>query len=89
MFIEFICYTCLVSIDDARGFTLNARDANTFYARIKSVDGPPEPRDPSLGKTFYSLRTPKSVFANMSPEQRRTFGEMTLHRGMRVRVDPE
>ncbi len=86
MFIEFICYTCLVSIDDARGFTLNARDANTFYARIKSVDGPPEPRDPSRGKTFYSLRTPRSVFANMSTEQIQTLGN---RRGLRVRVDPE
>ncbi len=56
---------------------------------VKSVDGPPEARNPAWGKIFYSLRTPKSVFANMSPEQRRTFGKMTLHRGMRVRVDPE
>ena len=86
MFIEFMCYTCLVSIDDARGFTLNARDANTFYARIKSVDGPPEPRDPSRGKTFYSLRTPRSVFANMSTEQIQTLGN---RRGLRIRVDPE
>ena len=86
MFIEFICYTCLVSIDDARGFTLNARDANTFYARIKSVNGPPEPRDPSRGKTFYSLRTPRSVFANMSTEQIQTLGN---RKGLRVRVDPE
>ena len=85
-FIETICYTCLTRIDDAKGFTIHA---NTLHAVVKSVDGPPEPRDPSLGKTFYSLRTPKSVFANMSPEQRRTFGEMTLYRGMRVRVDPE
>ena len=85
MFIEFICYTCLVSIDDARGFTLNAR-ANRLFASLKSVDGPPEPRDPSRGKTFYSLRTPKVVFANMSPEQDRAWGNT---RGMRIRVDPE
>ena len=86
MFLEFICYTCLVSNEDARGFTINAPNSNTLYAVVKSVDGPPEPRDPSLGKTFYSLRTPKSVFANMSPEQRQTWGN---RKGMRIRVDPE
>ena len=75
-----------VIIDDAQGFTLNAPAANTFHAVVKSVDGPPEPRDPSWGKTFYSLRTPKSVFANMSPEQDRAWGDSN---GMRIRVDPE
>ena len=79
----------IVSIDDARGFTLNAPDANRFYARIKSVDGPPEPRDPSRGKTFYSLRKPRSVFANMSPEQLRAWENISLSRGLRIRVDPE
>ena len=69
-----------------RGFTLNARGSNTFYAVLKSVDGPPEPRDPSLGKTFYSLRTPRSVFANMSTEQIQTLGDRG---GLRIRVDPE
>ena len=45
-----------------------------------------QPRDPSLGKTFYSLRTPRSVFANMSTEQIQTLGSS---RGLRIRVDPE
>jgi hypothetical protein len=85
-FVETICYTCLTLLDEAKGFTINAPDANTFYARIKSVDGPPEPRDPSRGKTFYSLRTPRSVFANMSTEQIQTLGN---RRGLRIRVDPE
>jgi hypothetical protein len=51
-----------------------------------SIGGPPEPRDPSRGKTFYSLRTPRSVFANMSTEQIQTLGN---RRGLRIRVDPE
>ena len=71
---------------DARGFTINAPNSNTLYAVVKSVDGPPEPRDPSRGKTFYSLRTPRSVFANMSTEQIQTLGN---RRGLRIRVDPE
>ena len=61
-------------------------DANRLFARIKSVAGPPEPRDPSRRKTFYSLRTPRSVFANMSAEQIQTLGN---RRGLRIRVDPE
>ena len=82
-FVETICYTCLTRIDDAKGFTLSA---NTLHAVVKSVDGPPEPRNPALGKTFYSMRTPRSVFANMSPEQDRACGSS---RGLRIRVDPE
>ena len=70
----------------AKGFTINAPDANTLYAVVKSVDGPPEPRPPNRGKTFYSLRTPRSVFANMSAEQIQTLGDRG---GLRVRVDPE
>ena len=50
------------------------------------MDGPPEPRNPALGKTFFSLRTPRSVFANMSTEQIQTLGN---RKGLRVRVDPE
>ena len=57
-----------------------------MFAVVKSVDGPPEPRNPTVGKTFYSLRTPKSVFANMSAEQIQTLGDRG---GLRVRVDPE
>ena len=83
MFVEAICYHCLVRIDDAQGFTINAPAATRFHAVVKSVDGPPEPREPSRGKTFYSLRTPKSVFANMSAEN------ILTRRGMRIRVDPE
>ena len=71
---------------NAKGFTINAPDSNTLYAVVKSVDGPPEPRNPALGKTFYSMRTPRSVFANMSPEQDRACGSS---RGLRIRVDPE
>ena len=82
-FIETICYTCLTRIDDAKGFTLSA---NTLHAVVKSVDGPPEARNPAWGKIFYSLRTPKSVFANMSAEQIQTLGDRG---GLRIRVDPE
>ena len=89
MFIEFTCYACLTRIDDAKGFTINAPDSNTLYAVVKSVDGPPEPRNPALGKTFYSMRTPRSVFANMSPEQQLAWENISLSRGMRIRVDPE
>ena len=48
-----------------------------------------EPRPPSRGKIFYSLRTPRSVFANMSPEQQLAWENISLSRGMRIRVDPE
>ena len=82
-FVETICYTCLTRIDDAKGFTLSA---NTLLAVVKSVDGPPEARNPAWGKIFYSLRTPKSVFANMSAEQIQTLGDRG---GLRIRVDPE
>ena len=85
-FIETICYTCLTRIDDAKGFTLSA---NTLLAVVKSVDGPPEARNPAWGKIFYSLRTPRSVFANMSPEQQLAWENISLSRGMRIRVDPE
>ena len=85
-FIETICYTCLTHVDDAKGFTINAPDANTLFAVVKSVDGPPEARNPAWGKIFYSLRTPKSVFANMSAEQIQTLGDRG---GLRIRVDPE
>ena len=73
----------------AKGFTINAPDANTLFAVVKSVDGPPEPRNPAKGKIFYSLRTPRSVFANMSPEQLRAWENISLSRGLRIRVDPE
>ena len=43
-FVETICYTCLTRIDDAKGFTLSA---NTLLAVVKSVDGPPEARNPA------------------------------------------
>ena len=72
-----------VLLYDAKGFTLSA---NTLHAVVKSVDGPPEPRNPAWGKIFYSLRTPKSVFANMSAEQIQTLGDRG---GLRIRVDPE
>ena len=87
-FIETICYTCLTRIDDAKGFTLSA---NTLLAVVKSVDGPPEARNPAWGKIFYSLRTPRSVFANMSPEQLGAWENISLRlsRGLRIRVDPE
>ncbi len=87
-FVETICYTCLTRIDDAKGFTLSA---NTLLAVVKSVDGPPEPRNPAWGKIFYSLRTPKSVFANMSAEQLGAWENISLRlsRGLRIRVDPE
>ena len=89
LFVELICFTCLTRIDDAKGFTINAPDANTLYAVVKTVDGPPEPRDPSLGKTFYSLRTPRAVFANMSPEQIGAWSRVDPgSAGLRVRVDP-
>ena len=91
-FVETICYTCLTHVDEAiqaKDFTINAPDANTLYAVVKSVDGPPEPRPPSRGKIFYSLRTPRSVFANMSPEQQLAWENISLSRGMRIRVDPE
>ena len=90
-FVETICCTCLTHVDEAKGFTINAPDANTLFALVKSVDGPPEPRDPSRGQTFYSLRTPRSVFANMSPEQLGAWENISLRlsRGLRIRVDPE
>ena len=55
------------------------------------MDGPPEARNPAWGKIFYSLRTPKSVFANMSPEQLGAWENISLRlsRGLRIRVDPE
>ena len=78
----------LVWYNDAKGFTIRA---NTLVAVVKSVDGPPEPRHPSRGKTFYSLRTPRSVFATMSPEQHGAWENISLRlsRGLRIRVDPE
>ena len=88
-FVETICYTCLTHVDDAKGFTINAPDANTLFAVVKSVDGPPEARNPAWGKIFYSLRTPRSVFANMSPEQLGAWENIGLSRSLRIRVDPE
>ena len=85
-FIETICHTCLTRIDDAKGFTLSA---NTLLAVVKSVDGPPEARNPAWGKIFYSLRTPRSVFANMSPEQALVWENILMSQGMRIRVEPE
>ena len=45
----------------------------------------------SMVLTFYSLRTPRSVFANMSPEQLGAWENISLRlsRGLRIRVDPE
>ena len=73
------------------GITINAPDANTLYAVVKSVDGPTRPKNPAMGKIFYSLRTPRSVFANMSPEQLGAWENISLRlsRGLRIRVDPE